>query len=115
MPKTQRRFDKTQARALARKAAKTRAPKPRTGQAPPMLDRDEFGIRFRQSFFDPAFKAEKAALGRIEIIAWQAYQEDRKAPRTVKAGPAFANPDFDLSVEWMQTRNRLRAAEARQK
>jgi multimeric flavodoxin WrbA len=115
MPRTQRRFGKTEARALARKAAKTRAPKPRTGQAPPMLDRKQFGIRFRQSFFDPAFKAEKEALDRIEVIAWHAYKDDRKAPRTVKAGPAFANPDYDLSVEWLQARNRIRAAEARQK
>ena len=115
MPKTLKRFDKYQARALGRKAAGTRAPKPRTGQAPPMLDRDEFGTRFRQSFFDPAFKAEKEALDRIEVIAWHAYKEDRKAPRTVKAGPSFANPDYDLSVEWLEARNRIRAAAARQK
>src|SRR4051812_10591003 len=89
--------------------------KPRTGQAPPMLDREEFGKRFRQSFFDPAFQKEEEAIARIEAIAWDAYDKDRKAPRTVKAGPEFADPDYDLSVEWLETRNPLKAAEARQK
>ena len=90
-------------------------PKPRTGQAPPPLTREEFGRRFRQSFYDPAFQPEEKAIARLEAIAWDAYDEDRKAPRTVKAGKEFADPDYELSVEWLETRNRLKAAEARQK
>ncbi|MGZ5698969.1 MAG: flavodoxin family protein [Usitatibacter sp.] len=89
--------------------------KPRKGQAPPPLTREEFGNRFRQSFFDPAFRKEEDAIARLEAIAWDAYENDRKAPRTVKAGPGFADPDYDLSAEWLETRNRLQAAEARQK
>ena len=30
----------------------------RKGQAPAHLSRDEFGARFRRSFYDPAFEAE---------------------------------------------------------
>jgi multimeric flavodoxin WrbA len=90
-------------------------PKPRTGQAPPQLSREEFGKRFRQSFYDPAFQPEEEAIARLEAIAWDSYDKDRKAPRTVKAGPEFADPDYDLSVEWLETRNRLKAAEAKQK
>jgi multimeric flavodoxin WrbA len=51
----------------------------------------------------------------LEAIAWDAYAAERKAPRTVKAGPDFADPNYDLSVEWLETRDAIRAAEARQK
>jgi multimeric flavodoxin WrbA len=53
------------------------------------------------------------ALARIEQIAWQAYDEGRKAPVTRKAGAGFADPDYDLSVQWLQTRERLQQAQQR--
>jgi multimeric flavodoxin WrbA len=90
-------------------------PRVRTGQAPAPLSREAFGERFRQAFFDPVFDVEQAALSRIEVLAWDAYEQGRKAPRTQKAGPGFADPDYDLSIEWRATRDRLLAAEARQK
>lgn len=65
-----------------------------------------------QSFMDPAFKAETDALSRVEDVAWDAYKEGRKAPVTRKAGPAFADPDYDMSVEWLETRARLKKAQA---
>src|SRR5437667_1229992 len=89
--------------------------KPRKGQAPPQLTRVEFRRRFEQSFYDPAFEKEKDAIGRLEAIAWDGYDADRKWPRTRKAGRGFADPKFELSVEWLETRKRLRAAEKRQK
>jgi multimeric flavodoxin WrbA len=85
----------------------------RKGQAPPELGRDEFGRRFRAHFYDPAFDAEREALARIEEIAWQGYHESRKAPRTRAAGPAFADPSYELSVEWTETHERLARAKAR--
>jgi multimeric flavodoxin WrbA len=88
--------------------------KARTGQAPPQLTREQFGARFRQNFFDPAFEREKDAIARIEAIAWDAYDKDRKAPRTAKAGAGFADPDYELSVEWRATRDRLIAAQTKQ-
>jgi multimeric flavodoxin WrbA len=89
--------------------------KPRTGQARPPLTREEFGERFRLSFFDPAFDVAKDSIARLEEIAWDGYDKDRKAPRTVKAGPGFANPDYDLSIEWKETHDKLLAAEKKQK
>ncbi|MGZ5067773.1 MAG: flavodoxin family protein [Usitatibacter sp.] len=89
--------------------------KPRTGQAGPPLTREEFGARFRQSFYDPAFERERDAIARLEAIAWEGYDKDRKAPRTAKAGPGFADPEYKLSVEWSATRDKLIAAEKRQK
>ena len=88
-------------------------PSARKGQAPDTLSREAFGERFRQRFVDPAFQAEHEALARIEQIAWEAYDGGRKAPRTVKAGPAFADPTYDLSVEWLDTHQRLAAAQQR--
>ncbi len=87
----------------------------RKGQAPARLERDEFHRKFIGQFFDPAFEAVAGELAKVEEIAWQAYQDKRKAPRTVKAGPGFADPDYDLSIEWKQARDRLLAAEAKQK
>jgi multimeric flavodoxin WrbA len=92
-----------------------RTPKPRKGQAPAELTREAFAERFMQSFSDPAFQATHVELKRIEVIAWEAYSEGRKSPRTSRAGPGFADPDYELSEEWRATRDRLRAAETRQK
>jgi multimeric flavodoxin WrbA len=83
----------------------------RKGQAPAMLARDAFHERFMQDFFDPAFRAEEAAISRLEAIAWDAYQQGRKAPLTHKAGAGFADPDYALSDQWRATRDRLIAAQ----
>jgi multimeric flavodoxin WrbA len=85
----------------------------RRGQAPEPHSREVFRERFMQAFFDPAFAPEQAAIDRLEAIAWKAYTEGRKAPRTEKAGPGFADPDYDLSIEWAETHRRLKAAQAR--
>ena len=82
----------------------------RKGEAPPRLSREEFKRRFLQSFADPAFAAEQSSLDRIEAIAWAAYADGRKAPNTRKAGPGFVDPDYDLSLDWLETRERLHAA-----
>ena len=89
--------------------------KPRKGQDVPELTREEFTRRFRQSFYDPAYEAAEDAIARLEAIAWDSYHEYRKSPRTVKAGPGFHDQAFDLPVEWKETRDRLLAAEKRQK
>ena len=83
----------------------------RTGQAPAVLSRKAFHQRFMQSFIDPAFLTEGEALGRLEEIAWDAYKEGRKAPVTRKAGAGYADPDYDLSVEWLETREKLEKAQ----
>ncbi len=83
----------------------------RTGQAPDPLARAQFSDRFRASFIDPAFRGEDQSITRLEQIAWQAYSEGRKAPFTRKAGPGYADPDYDLSTEWMATKQRIDAAQ----
>jgi multimeric flavodoxin WrbA len=80
-----------------------------------MLGRDEFHLRFTKSFVDPAFGKVTEAIANVEQIAWDNYINEHKTPITEKAGDGFADPNFDLSVEWKETRNRLLAAEAKQK
>ncbi|WP_429454715.1 flavodoxin family protein [Paraburkholderia sp. WC7.3g] len=79
------------------------------------MSRDAFRERFMARFYDPAFRAEDASLARLEAIAWDAYSQGRKAPVTEKAGPGFADPDYDLSVEWRAASERVKAAQARQR
>ena len=75
------------------------------------MARDAFRERFMQAFFDPAYQGESPALARLEEIAWDAYDEGRKAPLTRKAGPGFADPEYELSIEWRETRDKLIAAQ----
>ena len=82
----------------------------RKGQAPAVLSRTLFHERFMQSFMDPAFRAEDESISRVEQIAWEAYKEGRKAPITRKAGRGYADPDYDLSVEWLETSRRIKKA-----
>jgi multimeric flavodoxin WrbA len=85
----------------------------RLGQAPATLSREAFGDRFRAQFYDPAFDDEAGAIARLEAIAWDAYEQGRKAPRTRRAGEGFADPAYELSVEWLATQAKLKAAQAR--
>jgi multimeric flavodoxin WrbA len=79
----------------------------------PQLSEAEFRARFLSQYRDPAFRALDAELARIADVAWDAYSHHRKAPITRKAGPAFADPDYDLSVDWLAARDALIAAEKR--
>ena len=86
-------------------------PKVRTGQTPTELSKAEFLLRWRQRFYDPAFDSHKEELNSLAEIAWQNYTESRKSPRTRKAGPGFADPECELSVEWLDARDKISAAQ----
>jgi multimeric flavodoxin WrbA len=79
------------------------------------LTREEFERRFRDRFFDPAFAKNEAALQAIIETAWDGYDVYRKNPVRRKAGAGFANPQADLAVEWLATREAIEAAQARQR
>ncbi len=87
------------------------APRVRKGQASVALRRDEFRRRFLARFEDPAFRAADEELAAAERIAWQAYREYRKSPRTRRAGRSFEDADMQLPVEWLEARARIRAAQ----
>ncbi|MBC7623439.1 MAG: NAD(P)H-dependent oxidoreductase, partial [Aeromicrobium sp.] len=75
------------------------------------MSRERFSVRFRATFIDPAFRAEDESIARLEELAWDAYSEGRKAPLTQKAGPGFEDPDYDLSTQWVATKQRIDAAQ----
>ncbi len=87
-------------------------PKPRVVKAMPSrtLDRAEFERRFRERHADPQFAEASEELAVVLDAAWRNYSEHRKSPRTRKAGPDFADPTYDLSLDWLATRDAVRAA-----
>ena len=86
-------------------------PKVRTGQTPTKLSKFEFLLRWRQRFYDPAFDSHEEELNSLAEIAWQNYTESRKSSRTRKAGPGFADPECESSVEWLDARDKISAAQ----
>lgn len=89
----------------------TSPPKPRTGSPSPRLDEGEFKRRYRQRFSDPAFESLRMEVDKIADAAWDAYANSRKSPQTRRAGPAFANPDYELSIEWLAAREAIQQAQ----
>lgn len=90
-----------------------KSPAVRTGQADFPLSRTEFAARFRARFADPAFAGKSAAIEELLEVAWNGYRHARKSPVTRKAGPEFADPDFALSVDWLQARRAIQLAQER--
>jgi multimeric flavodoxin WrbA len=119
----QARYDKRRSRQSLKKRRKSlispgkpwgyraRVTSIRTGQAEFPLSRAEFDARFRARFADPAFGDKSTMIDELLGIAWDGYINGRKSPITRKAGKEFADPDYDLSVDWLKTRNSIRAAQ----
>ena len=83
-------------------------PEPRKGMPDPSLDESEFKSRFHSQFKDPAFDA-------AQPTSWTASRAPpgtptaitARAPRTRKAGPGYADPDYDLAVDWIAAREAI--------
>jgi multimeric flavodoxin WrbA len=91
------------------------APPPRVvhGDQNFTLDEAAFRARFKARFYDPEFEMAPAEVDRIAGIAWKAYHEYRKSPKKRPAGPGFADPAFELPVEWLATGERIHEAQKR--
>jgi multimeric flavodoxin WrbA len=79
------------------------------------LTKEQFRERFFAKFYDPAFAAVQPELEKVFEVSWDGYKSYRKSPRTRAAGRGYADPKYQLSVEWSETSARLKAAEKRQK
>jgi multimeric flavodoxin WrbA len=88
-------------------------PEPRREMPSPELDEAEFRRRYLEQFVDPIFDPWRTELDRIAGAAFDAYDQGRKAPFTEKAGPGAADPDYDLSVDWIRARQAMTDAAAR--
>ena len=85
----------------------------RKGMPSTKLSREEFDRRFRSRFSDPAFEPLEAEISAMTAAAWDGYTNSRKSPRTRKAGAGFADPDYDLAVDWINARDAIVAAQKR--
>ena len=88
------------------------APEPRKGMEDSTIDEAEFRKRFLSQFTDPAFDALKGELDKVAGVAWDGYSNERKSPRTQKAGPGFTDPDYDLAVDWIAAKAAIDQAQA---
>src|SRR5688500_13832424 len=90
------------------------APPVRKGPGDVKLTREEFERRLRERFYDPSFDALEPQLTAIVDAAWRSYDEYHKSPRQRKAGSDFADPEYELPIEWLDTRDRILQAEREQ-
>lgn len=91
----------------------TEIPTVRTSQGSTKLSGAEFELRYQAQFVDPAFEAVQPEVERLTTIAWEVYRDSRKNTHTRKAGPEFADPEHELSVEWLETRAAIQSAQQR--
>ena len=105
-PGTRRSFDPLPLQLERRNCAGTSARTPQ-GNARGQARRGEFRRRFLSQFPDPAFEPLSSELDRIAGAAWDAYANGRKSPRTRKAGPGFADPTYDLAVDWIAAKEAI--------
>jgi len=92
-------------------AAKT--PEPRKEMPDPQLPGAEFKRRFLAQFADPAFAPLANELERVAAAAWAGYSHHRKSPRTRRAGAGFADPEYELSTDWLEGREAIARAQRR--
>jgi multimeric flavodoxin WrbA len=86
-------------------------PRIRIGQARWPLSQTQFARRFRARFTDPAFRVLDAAIEQLLQVAWSAYLDSRKSPVTRRAGEGFADPSYELSVDWLAVRAAVQEAQ----
>lgn len=86
-------------------------PDVRKGMPPVKLSREEFERRYRRRFADPEFAPLERELDAIIAAAWDAYSHSRKAPITRKAGAGFADPDYEIAVDWLAAREAILQAQ----
>lgn len=83
---------------------------PRKGMPSPRMMKEEFKRRFLTQFQDQNFDRLTTELESVAEAAWDAYTHSRKAPHTRKAGPGYADPDYDLALDWINAADAIRAA-----
>jgi multimeric flavodoxin WrbA len=86
-------------------------PSPRKVMPEVKLGEAEFRRRYLEQFTDPAFDPLRGDLERITDVAWDAYSNSRKAPITRKAGPGYADPGYDLAVDWIAAKDAIDKAQ----
>jgi multimeric flavodoxin WrbA len=89
--------------------------KVRKGMPSVALSKAEFTERFKARFFDPVYADRAENIEALIEPAWRSYHDYHKSPVTRKAGKEFADPLYELSVEWLRARDSIKAAEREQR
>lgn len=84
--------------------------KPRVSGVNRKLDKVIFIKRFQEQFQTEEFNSLRPEIEKVSEAAWMNYQQGSKAPVTQKAGLGHADPDYELSLEWIKTRDAIQAA-----
>jgi hypothetical protein len=82
----------------------------RKGMPSVELSREEFEQHYRGRFSDPALGPLQCEIKAVIDAAWDGYSQARKSRLTRKAGPDFADPDYDIAVDWLAAREAILAA-----
>ncbi len=85
--------------------------KVRKGMPSVALTKAQFTERFKGRFYDPVFSENAEEIEALLPAAWVSYHDYHKSPRTRKAGKGFADPSYDLPVEWLAAQESIKAAE----
>lgn len=86
-------------------------PKVRKSDEEWKIERQDFKRRFGQSFRDPYFDKHQEKVFELEELAWKIYEESRKSPQKTKAGKDFKDPDFEVSIDWLNARKAIKEAQ----
>ncbi len=89
--------------------------KSRKGMPSVALTKAKFMALARERYFDPAFEPLQNEINKVLAAAWDGYHGYRKAPRTRRAGAGYADPDYDLSVDWLKAKAAIGRAERQQR
>jgi multimeric flavodoxin WrbA len=86
----------------------------RKGQGDWPLPRPEFERRMRRRFAYEDYRERDAEIDGLIATAWAHYMSSDKSVAVRKAGAGHADPDYELSVEWLEARREVQQAAARQ-
>lgn len=90
-------------------------PKARKGMPSVALTKAQFMALARERFVDPAFDTLQKEIDKILAASWDGYHKYRKTPRTRRAGRGYADPNYDLSIDWLKAKTAIDRAERQQK
>lgn len=85
--------------------------RPRKSNTEWKISEQAFKQRYLELFYDPYFDPHRDQVNTFAEIAWKAYLEGRKSPRTKKAGKGFKEPEFELSLEWLKAKAQIDEAQ----
>lgn len=71
------------------------------------ISRTEFMRKFHENFYDPSFDSHRESIDSLAEIAYENYLNGRKAPRVKKGGKGFKSPEYELSLEWLNTKREI--------